>query len=34
MYLSLSIDMYPLPCIKQIAGGKLLYNTGAQLGGL
>ena len=23
-----SIDIYTLPCVKQIANGKLLYNTG------
>ena len=24
-----SIDGYTLPCVKQIVGGKLLYNTGS-----
>ena len=24
-----SIDIYTLPCVKQIAGEKLLYNTGS-----
>ena len=25
-----SIDIYTLPCVKQIAGEMLLYNTGSQ----
>ena len=28
------IDIYTLPCVKQIASGNLLYSTGAQLGAL
>ena len=29
-----SIDMYTLPCLKQIAGGKLLFSTGSSPGAL
>ena len=28
-----SIDIYTLPCVKQIATGKLLYNTGTSVQG-
>ena len=28
-----SIDIYTLPCVKQIATGKLLYNTGNSVQG-
>ena len=27
----IGVDIYTLPCVKQIASGNLLYSTGAQL---
>ena len=34
MYWEIRIDIYTLPCVKQVGSGKLLCSTGAQLSAL